>query len=316
VATRRLGLSAMPSACLQGPEGSLICILEPRAPEHGAPLARPSALAIVQDPLASDVYTHGHQESVLKSHVWRTAENSAGYLLGALLPGLDLLDVGCGPGTLTVDLGRRVPGGRVVGIDRSREVVARAAAYAASSGAEVEFATGDVYSLAFPNASFDVVHAHQVLQHLTDPVRALREMRRVLKPGGVVAVRDSDYSCFSWAPLDPRLDRWLASYRAVARHNGAEPDAGRFLKGWVRAAGFRSLTVTSSTWTFADDASSQWWGGLWAERCELSGYAEQALVYGLASKAELADSAAAFRDWAAHPDAFFTVPHGEVLARD
>jgi hypothetical protein len=105
-------------------------------------------------------------------------------------------------------------------------------------------------------------------------------------------------------------------YRAVARHNGAEPDAGRFLKAWVHAAGFRSATVSSSTWTFADDASAEWWGGLWAERCELSGFAEQAVAYGLASKAELADTAAAFRDWAAHPDAFFAVPHGEVLARD
>jgi len=266
--------------------------------------------------MAPDVYTHGHHDSVLKSHVWRTAINSAAYLLDALRPGLDVLDVGCGPGTLTVDLARRVPGGRVVGIDRSADVIAKAAAYAASAEVAVDFAVGDVYALAHPDRSFDVVHAHQVLQHLTDPIRALREMRRVLRPGGVVAVRDSDYSCFSWAPLDPRLDRWLALYRAVARRNGAEPDAGRFLKAWALAAGFRSVSATSSTWTFADRASAEWWGGLWAERCELSGFAEQAVAYGLATKAELAELAAAFRAWSVHSDAFFAVVHGEVLARD
>lgn len=264
--------------------------------------------------MSSDVYTHGHHESVLRAHSWRTAENSAAYLLPFLRPNLDLLDVGCGPGTLTVDLARRVSGGRAVGIDRSTEVLEQASAHAESNGAKVEFLIGDTYAIEFPDASFDVVHAHQVLQHLTDPVSALREMRRVLRPGGVLAVRDSDYSCYSFAPVDPRLERWLALYRAVARENGAEPDAGRFLKAWVRAAGFRDVAAGSSTWTFADQQSCAWWGSLWAERCEHSSFGKQAMEYGLSDAAELAFLAAGFRDWGAHPDAFFVVLHGEVLA--
>jgi ubiquinone/menaquinone biosynthesis C-methylase UbiE len=253
---------------------------------------------------------------VLRSHTWRTAENSAAHLLPALRPGLDLLDVGCGPGTITADLASRVAPGRTIGIDRAGAVLDQAKAHAADRGVAVEFRPGDVYALDFPDASFDVVHAHQVLQHLTDPVRALGEMRRVLRPGGVVAVRDSDYSCFSWAPLDPALTHWLATYRAVARRNGAEPDAGRFLKGWALAAGFDRVDATSSTWTYADPASSAWWGSLWADRCELSGFGEQALEYGLATREELAAMAAAWRGWSKQPDAFFAVLHGEVLARD
>jgi ubiquinone/menaquinone biosynthesis C-methylase UbiE len=265
--------------------------------------------------MAADVYTHGHHASVLRSHTWRTAENSAAYLLPQLRAGQALLDVGCGPGTLTADLARRVAPGRAVGIDRAEEVLAQARAHAAREGVRVELAVGDVYALDFRDASFDVVHAHQVLQHLTDPVRALRELRRVLRPGGVVALRDSDYASFAWAPLEPGLERWLALYRAVARHNRAEPDAGRFLEGWARAAGFADVRATSSTWTFADSESCAWWGGLWAERCELSSFGEQAVRYGLASQGELAELAAAWRRWAAHPDAFFVVPHGELLAR-
>ena len=266
--------------------------------------------------MSGDVYTHGHHESVLRSHTWRTAENSAAHLLGALRPGLDLLDVGCGPGTITVDLARRVAPGRVVGIDRAGEVLEQAKAHAAESGVPVELRTGDVYALDFADACFDVVHAHQVLQHLTDPVRALREMRRVLRPGGVVAVRDSDYSCFSWAPLDPALERWLAIYRAVARRNRAEPDAGRFLKGWALAAGFRRVEATSSTWTYADPQACAWWGQLWADRCELSAFGHQGVEYGLTTREELASIAAAWRRWAKQPDAYFVVPHGEVLARE
>src|SRR5215831_5785110 len=123
--------------------------------------------------MAHEVYTHGHHESVLRSHTWRTAENSAAYLLSALRPGLALLDVGCGPGTITVDLARRVAPGRVVGVDRAPEVVAQAGSHARALGISIDLHVGDLYTLPFADASFDVVHAHQVLQHLSDPVRAL-----------------------------------------------------------------------------------------------------------------------------------------------
>ena len=150
-----------------------------------------------------------------------------------------MLDVGCGPGTITVDIAARVAPGAVVGIDRADEVLEGARDAARDAGVDnVEFAVGDVYALDFPDASFDVVHAHQVLQHLTDPVAALREMRRVCAPGGVVAARDSDYATFTWWPEDPRLTRWLELYHDVARGNDAEPDAGRRLLAWAHDAGF------------------------------------------------------------------------------
>jgi len=264
--------------------------------------------------MAHEVYTHGHHESVLRSHIWRTAENSAAYLLPHLKPGLSLLDVGCGPGTITADFARLLSPGHVVGLDRSAEVIEQARTSSSGASLQITFQTGDVYALGFPDASFDVVHAHQVLQHLGEPVRALVEMRRVLKPGGLLAVRDSDYASFAWSPADPRLSRWLEVYRAVARRNGGEPDAGRFLKRWALEAGFSNVRATSSTWTYADPESCLWWGGLWADRCVKSGLAERAVALELATADELEAMANAFREWATRPDAFFMVPHGEVLA--
>src|SRR5271166_2880185 len=200
-----------------------------------------------------DIYSHGHHESVLRSHVWRTAKNSAGYLLETLRPGMCVLDVGCGPGTITLDLAALVAPGRVIGIDISEEVLGQAEALRTErQTANAEFSTGDVYQLDFPDSSFDVVHAHQVLQHLTDPVAALRELGRVLRPDGVLAVRDGDYGAFTWWPADPLLDRWLEIYHLVTARNGAQADAGRRLLSWVRAAGFSDTAVSTSTWTFAD----------------------------------------------------------------
>jgi ubiquinone/menaquinone biosynthesis C-methylase UbiE len=269
--------------------------------------------------MTGDTYTHGHHASVLRSHEWRTAENSAPHLLAHLRAGQRLLDLGCGPGTITADLAERVAPGPTLGVDPAAAVIERARANVAArpggSPGNLRFEVADGYALPYEAGSFDVVHAHQVLQHLTDPVAALREARRVLAPDGLLAVRDSDYGAKVWAPADPRLDRWLELYHQVTQANRAEADAGRYLPTWVRAAGFSDLRVSSSTWTFADPEIVAWWGDLWAERAVASAFAEQAVGYGLSTEAELADISDAFRTWATSPDATFLVVHVEVLAR-
>ncbi len=148
-------------------------------------------------------YTHGHAESVLRSHRARTAANSAAYLLPRLRPTDRLLDVGSGPGTITADLARLVA--EVVAVEVSEDA-------AALTRSELErqrvtnavVRVADVHALDLADDSFDVVHAHQVLQHVADPVAALREMARVTRPGGVVGVRDSDYAAFAWYPAPAR----------------------------------------------------------------------------------------------------------------
>jgi SAM-dependent methyltransferase len=262
-----------------------------------------------------ETYTHGHDDAVLRSHRWRTIENSAAYLAPRLVAGTSVLDVGCGPGTITIDIARRVAPARVLGIDASSDVIAEAERAASASDIDnVEFAVGDVYALEHPDASFDVVHAHQVLQHLADPVAALREMRRVCRLDGVVAARDSIYRSFSWYPLDPRLDSWLDLYCAVAEANGGEPDAGSHLLGWALAAGFGTVVPSASAWCFADDDTRAWWGDLWADRVTSTALAARAQELDLADARDLATLADGWRAWAAASDGWFAVLHGEILA--
>jgi ubiquinone/menaquinone biosynthesis C-methylase UbiE len=257
-------------------------------------------------------YTHGHHESVLRSHRWRTAENSAAQLLPHLRPGLSLLDVGCGPGTITADLATRV--GRVTATEVGERELGLARAEADARGQRnIDFVVADVHALDFPDATFDVVHAHQVLQHVADPVQALREMRRVCRPGGVVTARDGDYDGFTWFPDVPELDEWLTLYQKLARANGGEPNAGRCLLSWARAAGFEQITATSSTWCFANPEDRAWWGGMWADRVSASAIARQAVSSGAATESDLRRIAWGWHTWAESPDGWYSVLHGEIV---
>jgi len=262
------------------------------------------------------VYTHGFHASVLRSHSWRTAQNSALYLLPHLRPRKALLDVGCGPGTITADLAELVAPGRVTAADASEEVLEQARRTIAERGlTTVDFVRADVHALEFPDGCFDVVHAHQVLQHVADPVVALREMRRVCRPGGLVAARDSDYLGMSWYPRVPALEEWLALYRSIASANGGEPDAGRRLLSWAREAGFAEVTASASVWCFATPEDRAWWSGMWAERMTSSAIARQAVAQGQAAEQDLRRIADGWREWGAAEDGWFTVLHGEILAR-
>ena len=264
--------------------------------------------------MTSGSYTHGHAESVLRGHRLRTAENSAGYLLPHLRPGLELLDIGTGPGTITADLADRVAPGSVTAVEATDAALAITRAEIERRGcASVSFVVADAHDLPMASGSFDVVHAHQVLQHVADPVVALRQMMRVCRPGGVVAVRDGDYGGFIWYPELPGLERWRELYSAAARANGGEPDAGRRLLAWAHAAGATRVTASASTWCYADPLARESWGGMWADRIIGSAVAEQLVRDGLASRSELAQIADDWREWAAHPDGWISIPHGELL---
>lgn len=228
-----------------------------------------------------------------------------------------LLDLGCGPGSITLDLAEAVgPEGRVVGVDAvEAPLVAARRAAEVRKDSTTEFRVADAYELPFDADSFDVAHAHQVMQHLADPVAALRELARVVRPGGLVAVRDADYGAMTWHPASAALDRWLDSYRQTARLAGGEPDAGRRVLAWARAAGLTEIVPTTSTWSYATPAERTWWGGQWVERATRSSFASQAVAAGLATEADLEEIAAAWAAWAEDRDGWFAMVHGEILAR-
>lgn len=263
----------------------------------------------------SEKYTHGHHASVVAAHAVRRASEAAAFVLPQLKSPMRLLDFGCGPGTITVDLAEHLlPDGSVVGIDSSEEVIDQAQSNADEKGVtNIEFAVNSVYDTGYSDDSFDAAYAHQVLQHLSEPVRALNEVRRILRPGGICAVREVDWGASAIWPPDERLARFLEVYYKVAERNGGDAHAGRRVKQWFTEAGFSDLTVTTSTWTFSDENGLKWWGEQWAVRILRSDLAKRAVEYGIATESELAEISQGWLDWVDAEGAFFAFMQVEVV---
>jgi ubiquinone/menaquinone biosynthesis C-methylase UbiE len=262
-------------------------------------------------------YSHGHHKSVVQDHARRTAKDSAAYLLPHLKASDYVLDVGCGPGTITADLAALVPEGKVVGSDAVETVLSQAEEYASSRGlTNVTFQQVDANALPFEDDTFDVVHCHQVLQHVKDPVAILKEMRRVCKPGGVVAAREADYRTFAWYPEPPELMKWMQLYQQVAKANGGEPNAGRYVHVWALDAGFTNDEITASwdTWRYSGVRATQF-GESWSGRILQPGFLKTAVRENYATEDEIKTISEAWRTWGQHELAFIAIPHGEIICR-
>jgi ubiquinone/menaquinone biosynthesis C-methylase UbiE len=271
---------------------------------------------MANEPLQHEKYTHGHAPATVAQHGRRTAEEAAAFMLPSLRPGMRLLDVGCGPGSITRGLAQRLAPGEVVGLDLSRETLASAREDAAQHGlTNLTYAEGSVYQLPFPDASFDAAYAHQVTQHLRKPADALGEMLRVLHPGGLVGVRDVDWGTVSYWPLDPRIDHFIETHFKTWYQNGGEPRMGRGLKALFNAAPLTNVEVTADVWCYATPEETIEWGESYAQRLLTSPMGGRMVEYGFATRADVEAMAAGFRAWAAHPDAFWAFTMVAALAR-
>jgi SAM-dependent methyltransferase len=263
-----------------------------------------------------ETYTHGHAQATVRQHGLRTAEEAAAFLLPELKPGMRLLDVGCGPGSITRGLAERLAPGEVVGIDLSRETLAAARQDAADRGiTNLRYEEASVYELPFAEGSFDVVFAHQVLQHLAEPGNAIEQMLRVLRPGGLIAVRDVDWETAAYWPRDPWIDRFIEVHLQTWRENGGDPAIGRKLRALLNASGARGLQVSAQQWCYATATETRTWGDSYAERLLTSPMGARVVERGNATREDLEAMATAFRAWARHPDAFWAFTQVAALAR-
>ena len=252
-----------------------------------------------------------------RRHATRTAERHAAFLLPHLRPGMRLLDVGCGPGTITVGLAAAVAPGEVLGLDLDAGAVARATALAAERGlANARFERGDARRLPFPDGAFDAAFAHTVLMHIPERLGVAREVHRVLRPGGVFALSERLDEGTVWAGGDPAaLGRFRALHRAWCEHRGVDLALGGRLRAFLLGAGFARVEGSASfAAVYGTPEATREHAGMWIEGLTSSSLPAFAAAAGLATAAELEGLARAWAAWGEDPAAFHAQANGEALA--
>ena len=235
----------------------------------------------------------------------RNAQADAAFFLPYLQPGMRLLDVGCGPGSITLGLAGAVSPGEVIGVDLQQAQVERAAAAAANGGVtNVRFEVADLYDLPFPDGSFDAAMAHAVLMHVREPARALREVRRVLRPGGVIGVRDPDAGGRLLFPLPPLYQQWAPIADRVRALNGSTIYRGRQHRALLHECGF--ARVVAGATIQSDGALDETRRRAQFFLAQDRGLAVTAIAQGWVTPEFMDRLAEDMNAWAEDPGAFFT----------
>lgn len=191
-------------------------------------------------------YTPGYNAPILSFMEQRTADTHAAFFLPQLVPGWSVLDAGCGPGTITLGIARKAAPGLVTAIDIEDSQFAKAREQAECEGLNVEFHKASIYQLPFPDGGFDAVFSHALFEHLSDADAALTELRRVLKPGGLIGLRAGDMGGILIDSKSEGPAQGLATYLANREKNSGDPYVGRKLGRLLRKAGFTVEKMTAS----------------------------------------------------------------------
>ena len=260
----------------------------------------------------TEKYTPGYSFNATNFMANRNADNHAAFFKPYLKPGIKLLDCGCGPGTITFGLASWVNPGLVTAMDLEKSQVDIAAKTAKELGINnIEFMRGSIYEIPLPENTFDAVFSHAVLEHLQEPVLALKEVLRVLKLGGIAGIRVPDWGGFLIKPSNPELVRAIEYYKMLQERNGGNPYIGGDLPGLLRMAGFSNIRF-SATYECYQKLSSI--AEYLAERIEGSGESDRAVEKGLVDSEEsLKIMANAIREWRQHPDSIFAQSWCEAI---
>ncbi len=269
--------------------------------EHGS-------ISGLDPPLARESYTVGYNAPVRDFFQTRSSDRFAQFFMPNLRPGMSLLDCGSGPGSITVGLAEALAPGEVVGIDIAAVQVETARKLAETRGiTNVRFEVGDIYALQFPDNSFDAAYASHVLHHLRDPLRALSEIRRVVRPGGMVGIIDPDWGSWLLEPSTELLRRYHQLHMRIQEHNGGDYGMARHNRGLLSEAGFVRVEGSAIANYVGTAEGTRLRASVMLDRLADATFTAVALEKGWASEAELAAMADDARAWGDSPHAFWSV---------
>ena len=260
-------------------------------------------------------YTMGYNEDFRQLLDRRSAATHAFHLLPHLKPGLRVLDFGCGPGTISVGLAERVAPGELHGIDMEESQIELGRAAAAAGGHDnMTFHVGNVTSLPFEDDYFDVAHCHAVLMHIPDTQPALAEVKRVLKPGGIIASREAIVASSFLEPQPQEITDAWGVFSNLVQGNGGHPHFGKELKGALLEAGFADIRCSASFDFFSAPEDVAFLHGFISDWFFSPAVIAALTHFGLATEGEIARWRELLDEWRENPAASGAIAFGEAIA--
>ncbi|HBE19392.1 MAG TPA: hypothetical protein DEG17_27460 [Cyanobacteria bacterium UBA11149] len=259
-------------------------------------------------------YSGAYGGITLNSFSERKASKEAEFFLPYLSPQMELLDCGCGPGTITVDLAKIVAPGEVIGIDieDSQFIIGQKKARA-ENVTNIKFKLANIYQLPFADNSFDAVFAHAVIYHLKYPHQALKELYSLLKPGGVLGIRDAAHDSNIFTPSIPILKTAWDILSRVVEVNGGNPFFGKYQRKILQEVGFVNVKASASFDYVGTPEATKKAGEFWADLILQNQVIDVVIKQNLATKEEVEAMSIAFLEWGKHPDAFFARARCEAV---
>ena len=249
---------------------------------------------------------YGYDSPAVQEHyVGRGASPQADFFMPYLESGMSLLDCGCGPGTITLGLAEIISPGATVGIDIESSMVEQATTFARDRQVtNVRFEVADMTDLPYPDHSFDRAFCCAVLEHLPDPVKALKEAYRILKPGGIAAFINTDWGDPLISPYSDSLAKFFNIFEGGFNLRGGSLNRGRHLRLIMLEAGFNVSEFSAAYGNATTPALVQ---------AEINGYIawmenlplfDQAVESGRVERSELDKIKQGMKEWSELPNAF------------
>ncbi|QYZ66896.1 MAG: hypothetical protein NV67_02325 [Gammaproteobacteria bacterium (ex Lamellibrachia satsuma)] len=256
--------------------------------------------------MKDEKYSGGYSKHILSEFSKRSLDKEGCFFQDHIEQGNTVLDVGCGPGSLSLQIAERVgPNGYVHAVDIQSEQ------FPADHNQNIHFQQASIFDLPFEDNTFDAILAHAVLYHLSVQDLALAELKRVLKPGGLLGIRDAEFGGDVCYPSVDDLDKAWEIIEACFNVAGSDIFYGRKQASSLIKAGFDVISLSASYDVFCHSSGynpndyALFWQDYIQRHAFKVGYTEDEIVR--AQKAVL--------NWGNHPDAYYGRTRCEAVAR-
>ncbi|MCL5260721.1 MAG: methyltransferase domain-containing protein [Gammaproteobacteria bacterium] len=259
-------------------------------------------------------YKYGYKDFMINFINKRTVEQEAGFLIPYLRDDIKLLDCGCGPGSITVGFGKYIKNGEIFAIDIEPSQLELTKKLANEEGiTNIHLEKADICDLPFKDNTFDIVFSHAFLTHIPNYRKAIQEMKRVLKPGGIIAARDPAFKDVVIYPdTSEIINAWNFRLKMLSSA-GADFSIGKKLRSILSEEGFSDVVASGTATIRGNKKELDYYIDFIIGELSESTYITTALANGTITEEEIQEYKNIWTKFRNNPGAFVGIIYCQVI---